>query len=118
MGMLEELKELGVNVKEGKNRLMGNTALYERMLVKAADMMKKAPVSTEYDGTDCAELIERTHAIKGATGNLSLTPLYNAYSEIVRLLREDQPEQAKQVFEEVLPIQNKIVDCIEKYAGS
>ncbi len=42
--MLEKLKTLGVNVDEAMHRLMGNTSLYERMLGKFADMIKK-PIS-------------------------------------------------------------------------
>ena len=34
MGMLEELGTLGVNIEEGTKRLMGNAALYEKMMGK------------------------------------------------------------------------------------
>ena len=41
MNLLEELKNLGVNVDEGIERLMGNASLYERMLFKFLEMMIK-----------------------------------------------------------------------------
>lgn len=116
MSLMEELEALGVNTREAEARLGGNVSLYERMLVKFADMMKKSIVSPEFANEDYDEITEAAHAIKGASGNLSITPVYEAYSEIVRLLRAQQPEEAKAIMEKILPVQTKIVNCIEKYS--
>lgn len=114
MSLLEELKTLGVNVDEAMDRLMGNTSLYEKMLGKFADMIKKADIDPDFDSNDYAEIIEKTHSIKDASGNLSLTPIYEAYTKIVNLLRSGQPEQAKEVLKDVLPVQTEIINCIER----
>lgn len=116
MNLLEELNVLGVNTEEALARMNGNVSLYERMLVKFAVMMKNSLVQPDFDCNDYADITEAAHAIKGTSGNLSVTPIYEAYSEIVRLLRANQPEQAKEVLEKVMPVQTKIVDCIEKYS--
>lgn len=115
MSLLEELKELGVNVDEGLERLGGNQGLYERLLGSFLKTMETHHVEPDFDTSDYAEIIEKTHAIKGTSGNLSLTPIYEAYTEIVALLRADQPEQAKKVLEGVLPVQDKIIQCIERH---
>lgn len=60
-------------------------------------------------------MIESAHAIKGATGNLSLTPLYKAYTDIVDLLRQDKPEEARKVLLDILPVQAQIIEVINKY---
>lgn len=116
MNLIEELKALGVDTDEAKARMGGNVSLYERMLVKFADMIKKSSVQPGFDYTDYAEMIEAAHAIKGASGNLSITPIYQAYSEIVRLLREDKPQEADDVLKKVVPVQTEIINCIEKYS--
>jgi len=116
MGLLDELRTLGVNVDEGTERLMGNTSLYERMLVKFLGMMKKTPVTPDFDCNDYADVIELAHAVKGSAGNLSITPIYEAYAEVVSLLREGKPVQAKEVLENVIPVQEEILNCIEKYS--
>lgn len=116
MNLLDELKGLGVDVDEGIARPTGNPAFYEKMLFRFPDMLAKSSVNPDFDCNDYGEVIEQTHAIKGATGNLSLTPLFQAYDEIVALLRADQPQQAKEVLQQILPVQEKIVACIEKYA--
>lgn len=115
MALMEELRTLGVNVEEALDRMMGNAALYEKMLGRFVDMMDNSLVTPDFDNNDYQEIIEKTHAIKGATGNLSLTPLFEAYSEIVRLLRADDPEQAKKILTDILPVQQDILDCIKKY---
>lgn len=113
MSLLEELKKLGVNTEEGLLRLNGNASFYERMLGKFPDMLKSSAVFPDFDGTDYAGTLDAAHAIKGVAGNLSITPIYEAYSEIVRLLREKKPEEARAVLEKILPVQSAIVSCIE-----
>ena len=115
MSLFEELKDLGVNIDEAVERFMGNEGLYEKMLKKFPDMMNKASVEPNFDCSECAEVIEKTHAIKGAAGNLSLTPLYEAYTKIVDLLRGNQPEQARIILKEIQPVQTQIIACIEKH---
>lgn len=116
MGLLDELRNLGVNIDEGADRLMGNVSLYERMLVKFGEMMKKSPVSPDFDLNDYADVIEAAHAVKGAAGNLSITPVYEAYSEVVSLLRAGQPKKAKEILEKVQPVQKDILECIWRYS--
>ena len=117
MGLLEELKGLGVNTEEGVQRLMGNASLYERMLgTSFIKLMHDTPIEIEdFDCEDCTELIEKTHALKGASGNLSVTPIYDAYTEIVNLLRQGNPGEARVIFEKILPVQTEIIQCIERH---
>lgn len=113
MNLLDELRELGVNVDEGVKRLGGNAAIYKKMLGTFLKMMGNYTVDPDFDGEKYEDVIETAHAIKGAAGNLSVTPIYEAYSEIVSLLRNNQPEQAREVLVGVLPVQEKIINTIK-----
>ncbi|MCD7954817.1 MAG: hypothetical protein LUG93_03500 [Lachnospiraceae bacterium] len=115
MEFLEEMKTLGVDVEEGTDRLMGNTDLYERMLVKFADMLEKTPVIPDFPEEDCAAAIQSIHALKGAAGNLSIRPLYEAYTEIVNLLRAGEISKARDEIRRILPAQEEIVACIRRH---
>lgn len=115
MSLFEELTGLGVNIEEGLKRLNGNENLYKRLLGSFIKTIQTHSVRPDFDQTDYNEVIEKAHAIKGASGNLSITPVYESYTEIVNLLRAGQPEQAVPVIEKILPIQDEIVKCIEKY---
>ena len=113
MTLLEELKELGVDTDGGIKRLGGNEALYTRLLGTFVKTIKAQEFQPDFDATNCESAIERAHAIKGTAGNMSITPLFEGYNEILRLLREGEPEQARIKLQEILPIQEKIVQCIE-----
>ncbi len=115
MEFLDELQMLGVDVDEGVDRLMGNTDLYERMLIKFADMLKETPVTDDFNNDNCAETIQSIHALKGAAGNLSIRPLYEAYTKIVNLLRAGEILQAKDEIRRILPAQENIVECIRRH---
>ena len=109
----EELEKLGVDVDEGLDRVMGDESLYEMMLGMFLDALNESPIELgEFDGAD--PLIRKVHALKGTTGNLSLTPLFNGYVEVLGFLRGNQPEEAKAAMEKIIPVQEKIVECIKQ----
>lgn len=115
MDLFEELRGLGVNIDEGLNRLGGNEALYKRLLGTFTKSIKSYSLNPDFGSDEYVEITEKAHAIKGVSVNLSITPIYEAYSQIVSLMRCDQPDKAKDVLKNVLPVQDKIVNCIEKY---
>lgn len=115
MTLLDELRALGVDVDDGLKRVMGNEKLYTKLLGSFVKMMKSHVVETDFDAADCTETIEKTHAIKGTAGNLSITPLYESYSEILGMLRNGEPEEARELLKKVAPVQEEIIACIEKY---
>lgn len=115
MSLLEELKILNVDVEGAISRLNGNASLYEKLLYKFVDMLKVLDIDPDADENTYIEATEKIHAVKGAAGNLSITPLFEAYTEMLHLLRENQPAQAKEVYAKIFPVQKDIIHCIEKY---
>lgn len=117
MSLFDELRALGVDVDGGVKRINGNEALYTRLLGSFVKTIKAHAVQADFDASDCTEAIEHTHAIKGTAGNLSITPLYDAYTQIVNLLRTGEPEKAREILVKTLPVQEQIVQCIENHMG-
>ena len=115
MALFEELKALGVDIDGSLKRLAGNEALYTKLLGSFLKTVEKNAVTPDFDAADCTETIEKAHAIKGTAGNLSITPLYESYSEILKLLRSGETEEARTHLEEILPQQEKIVSCIRNH---
>lgn len=109
--MLEKLKELGVNVDKVLATLNGKQSLYERLIFKFYDMVIKMNVTS--DNLD--EIYERIHALKGAAGNLGLTPLYDEYVKILTLIKEDKMDLVPAAIDEMIPIQEQIMKCIGEY---
>ena len=119
MNLIEELKKFGVDVDEGLARVMGDNSLYEMMLGMFVDAVRDNPVSAaDYDGADLEGLIKRVHMLKGVTGNLSLTPLFNGYNQSLILLRAGKAADAKAEFERMQPVQAEIIACINKSQGA
>ena len=52
--------------------------------------------------------------LKGITGNLAITPLFNGYTESLGLLRDNRAKEAKAVFARILPVQKDIIACINQ----
>lgn len=113
MSLINELAALGVNTDEALGRFMNNSALYERLLAKFPESAKAAAVAEQFAAKDHAKALESTHSLKGVTGNLSLTPLYKAYTDIVALIREEKYAEAEALYAEILPTEEKIIACIE-----
>lgn len=112
MDILEEPKELGVDIEDGLNRFMKNEGLYKRMLAKLPSNIEKLEILPFIEAGDNQTALSNAHTLKGVTGNLSLTPLFKAYTDIVALFRADKPEEAKALLLETIPVQDKIVACI------
>ena len=109
----DELENLGLDVAEGIDRVMGDSDFYEMMLGIFVDTVNENKISLEeFSKGDLENLTERVHMMKGMTGNLSITPLFNAYREVLELLRSNKPEEAEKAMERLLPVQEKIVECI------
>lgn len=114
MALLNELEALGANTKEALSRVMDDQDLYVMMLGMFSDALKSDPVlESEFSAADLDPLIRKVHTLKGTTGNLSITPLFNAYTQVLGLLRENNPGEAKRVWQSMLPTQEKVVACIE-----
>ena len=119
MDLITELTNLGVDVNEGLERVMGDNSLYEMMLGMFIGSVNDNPVNlSDFDAGSVDALIERIHMLKGVTGNLALTPLFNSYTETLGLLRGGKTAQAKEKFEQLLPLQAQIIDCINRHTGA
>ena len=116
MDLITELNKLGVNTDEALARFMNNSALYVKMLGKFPAAVKDADVPEHFKAKNYDTAVSTAHTLKGVTGNLSLTPLFKAYTDIVALLRAGEPDKAEAILEEILPTQEKIIACIESHS--
>ena len=115
MTLLEELRTLGVDVDGGLKRLNGNEKLYTRLFGSFLKTLNANAIAPDFDCSDYNDIIEKAHTLKGTAGNLSVTPLYEAYTDILGLLRSGKPEEAKPILEKILPIQEEVIICIQKH---
>lgn len=94
MTFLEIMEKAGVDMDETLRRFGGNSALMERFMRRFPDDPTFAELYAAYEvwlqnplgGLD--DIARATHTLKGTSGNLGLTPLYNCCSAVVEACRE------------------------------
>ncbi len=100
---LDALRAYGANVDEGLARCVNNEAFYLRMVGLALadsnfDKLKNAAAAK-----DTVAMFEAAHALKGATGNVSLTPVYDPVCRLTELTRgQTGPVDADGLVAEIL----------------
>ena len=87
---LENLKEYGADVDAGVARCMGMQDFYLRLVKMELEDESFSLLREAMERKDAKAAFDAVHALKGAVGNLSLTPLYEALCEMTELLRAAQ----------------------------
>ena len=99
---IEGLKKYGANTDEGLGRCMNNQDFYFRLIKMAVADPNFAKLEAALSAEDWKGSFEAAHALKGVLGNLSLTPMFDAASELTELLRPQQPCEYKEPLEKVM----------------
>ncbi len=87
---IEALKAYGSDVESGLARCMGMKDFYLRLVNMELSDENFEKLDRALADRNMAEAFEAAHALKGALGNLSLTPIYRPISEITERLRGAQ----------------------------
>lgn len=109
---LQVLRAAGINTEELLSRLMGSEALLERLLGKflADDGLDRLVAASRAD--DPAEGLAAAHAIKGMSGNLSMTRIFDITSRQCELIRADDWEGAKALVPELVDAYDEVSSAI------
>ena len=83
---IDDLKNWGADTDKGLERCMGNADLFLKLvgMTGVNDNFEKCEEALARNDLDAA--FEAAHALKGVTGNLELTPIYEPVSELTEAL--------------------------------
>ena len=84
---IDALKSRGSKVEEGLARCMNNEASYLRLAGMALKDNNFEGLRAALENNDAARAFEAAHALKGALGNLALTPMLEPVSALTEMLR-------------------------------
>ena len=84
---IDALKEFGANTEEGLTRCMGMEEFYIQLVGTMLNDANCEKLDSAVEAGDAVAAFEAAHALKGALGNLSLTPICDPVSEITERLR-------------------------------
>ena len=104
---VEQLKAFGCNVEEGLGRCMNNESFYLMLVNKFISSTDLSNLETALKDNDLETAFREAHSLKGVSGNLSLTPLFNAINEMVEPLRNKVEMDYSSLF-------NKLKDLFEQ----
>ena len=85
--ILDVLEDWGCDIEEGLTRLGGDEEFYETLLSGFLQENGMEELAKGIESGDYVRAFEAAHGLKGDTGNLSLTPLYEAVCSLVEDLR-------------------------------
>lgn len=84
---INKLREFGADVESGLERCMNNEGFYLKLVEKSLGDNSFDKLVEAIDSNDLEGAFEAAHSLKGVTGNLALTPIYDPVVEITELLR-------------------------------
>lgn len=100
---LEKLKEFGADVKGAMERCLNSEDFYLKLVRMELEDPNVARLRDSLAAGDTKAAFEAAHALKGAMGNLGLTPITAPASELTELLRHpDGPVDTDKLLGEVM----------------
>ncbi len=104
---IEELKALGADVETGLSRCVGNEALYLKLVGMGLGDTKFEELGSAVKAGNLDKAFELCHALKGVIGNLALTPLYEALSDLTEKLRAREEADYQAMYSNIIEIRSK-----------
>jgi HPt (histidine-containing phosphotransfer) domain-containing protein len=83
-----------VDMETGLARVRGNTVIFKKMLGMFLQSKEFAAFEESLEKQDYSKAADLAHAIKGLTGNLALTPLFEESTKLMNQLREGKYDEA------------------------
>lgn len=109
---MEKLRTFGADTEDGLKRCMNNEAFYLMLVNKAIQDDSYDRLKEAVDTGDLEKGFEIAHALKGVTGNLSLTPIQKPVTEITELLRNRADTDYSPYLDEILARRNELLALI------
>ncbi len=97
----EQLIRAGIDLDAALDRMMGNEALLERLLQKFLSDQNFDKLQTAVADHNLDDALTASHTLKGVCGNLSMTRLFELFSEQVSDFRAGAWEKAVGLLPEI-----------------
>lgn len=110
--LLDRCREYGADVEGTMERLMDDEELFEMCMMQFSQDEGFAGLKGAIESKDYKAAFEYAHALKGVAGNLGLTPLFNAISEMVEALRIDDYSHVEDQYAQIVKEQERVNQLI------
>ena len=110
-----ELAQYGIDYKDAMDRVGDNADFYKQLAMKYLDDSNYAELVAAMDAANYDDAYKAAHALKGVSGNLSLSDLYKASSAVSEALREGEYQAAGMLMPQVKEAHEKAVEGLAKW---
>lgn len=107
-----KLFKAGVSINEALVQLGGDKALYEELLETFKKENRMKGLETSLKSGDAQGAFAAAHALKGESGNMGFTRLYEALCVLVDRLRTGTCEGTDELFAPVKKAYDELMDAI------
>lgn len=111
------LRQAGIDVDDALGRFMGNEGLLARFLGQFPDDPNYRALVEAVAGGDRAGALTAAHTLKGLCDNLSMTVLYDLFTQQVALLRAEDWQGACALMPGISAAYRTAVDAIGSTLG-
>lgn len=114
--IIKYLTDCGIDYESGLSRCLGKEDFYEKVLKAFLEDELLLKAQKAYKEKNMTDLRLYVHEIKGSTGNLSITPIYNAASDLNNLLRDGNytEKDVKKAYKQFESTYEKVLKSIKK----
>ncbi len=112
--VLIALQSAGVDTEGALRRFAGNSALYERFLLRFPADENFDKIGEAMEAGDWEAMLAAAHTLKGVSGNLGMNRLFEACSRTVALLRQDDVAGAKESYQALKESYSKICAVLKQ----
>lgn len=99
--LLDEMAAYGADIEGVLDRFMEDEELYASCLKDFVDTTDTSVLSNQITTGDYEAAFETAHALKGVSGNLGLTPLFDVACVLVEALRHNNYENLDKQYADV-----------------
>lgn len=112
--LLIALQSAGVDTEGALRRFAGNSALYERFLLRFPADENFDKIGKAMEGEDWETMLAAAHTLKGVSGNLGMNRLFEACSHTVTFLRQEDIAGAKESYQALKKAYTEICAVLEQ----
>lgn len=109
----KQLEENGVDVEATLKRFMGREAIFMKFILKFADDQSCVGIREALNNQDAKAAFEHAHSLKGVSGNLGISSVYDLAAQISDLLRGKTIEEVP--MDQVSELQEQLEETCESF---
>ena len=110
----DALNAIGVNTNEVLSRFSGNEMLMKKFTLKFPDDKSFPATKAALDAMDKKALELSAHTLKGVSGNLGFSALYEASAALVNAVRAGEDEKIAPLGEKVVELGENIISILKQ----